>query len=377
MSRNWNSLSIGIAGFIVCLVACGPRSSDESNQDQVDSLVQDSLDQVALIEFEKRKAEVDADLLAKDRAEIKTDLQSEDLAKVDTVVVDSLEAAPEEMAMMPREMIPDPPLESVTYETAPEDVESDYVEVVDELVETQQGDVDMDGVPDFRDEDPFETVESVEIAEPVSRGITEESMEPVEAQAVADNSPQAPQIDSEDFKVKLAVDSNLKLGQTGTLRIWIGAAALEKAFNPRLARAETTFPASVGQFAKITPYAPDFEISDSEVTCVKIDRSGAEVKYSITAKKTGKLNVSATVHLFNGDNCDGIPTPKSVETISVEVKVDGKEIVTGKLGEMFAVFWDSFMSFWGALVALVFAALLYVIRKKMKSKTGYEDPGAS
>lgn len=377
MSRNWNSLSIGIAGLIACLVACGPRSSDQSSQGQVDSLVQDSLDQVALIEFEKRKAEVDADLLAKDLVEVVPDIRAEDLIKEDTVVSDTGEAAPEEMAMMPQEIIPDPPLESVSYETAPVDVESDNVEVVAEVEELQPGDVDEDGIPDYFDEDPYETTESGEVSEPISRGITEESLESTEAVPAQDNTAQASGINSEDFKVKLAVDSNLKLGQTGTLRVWIGAAALEKAFNPRLARAETTFPANVGQFAKITPYAPDFDISESEVTCVKIDRSGAEVKYSITAKKTGKLNVSATVHLFNGDNCDGIPTPKSVETISVEVKVDGKEIVTGKLGEMFTVFWDSFMSFWGALVALVFAALLYVIRKKMKSKTGYEDPGAS
>lgn len=356
---------------MACMMACGPQATDQTTQDQLDPTVQDSLDQIALVVFEKGKAEADAALLEQDLANAENtqvaeaieEAPPEEAAKEGLAIKEAaIEATLKEkdgaeaMAYEVHEMMPDPPLESVTYPTY-----------------SDEPDNDGDGIPDEVDAEPvYDLVEPVESAEPITRGITEAGLQ--ESNTVTEALSET--FEAEDFKVKLAVDSNLKLGQTGTLRIWIGAAALEKAFNPRLARAETTFPASVGQFAKITPYAPDFVVLESEVSCVKIDRSGAEVKYSITAKKTGKLNVSATVHIFNGEGCDGIPTPKSVETISVEVEVDGKQIVTGKLGEMGTVLWDQFMSFWGLLIALIFAALLFVIRKQVKKKTGYEDPSA-
>ena len=144
-------------------------------------------------------------------------------------------------------------------------------------------------------------------------------------------------------------------------------------FSQGMAQDETIIPASIGQYAKIIPYAPDFEVSPSEAECVEIHPSGSEVRFSLKPKKSGNLKVSADIKLYGNGDCTGTSVPKTAATLSVLVKVDKKKVAANKLEELGTVFWDKFLSFWGALVALLFTLLLFLIKRKLRRRTGFND----
>ncbi len=51
-----------------------------------------------------------------------------------------------------------------------------------------------------------------------------------------------------------------------------------------------------------------------------------------------------------------------------------KKEISKKIHWMESEAWDKFSVFWIALVTLIFGAAIYVIRRFIKNKTGYEDP---
>jgi hypothetical protein len=130
----------------------------------------------------------------------------------------------------------------------------------------------------------------------------------------------------------------------------------------------------VGEAAKVEPVAPDFHIDHKE-ECMEIHPSGSEVQFILTPKekKSGQFDISANVRLYHSLDCSGTPIPKIAETLSVSVEVNYKEIFIEKLMELGSVTWDKFLEFWGALVALVFALILYLIRGKLKKWFGFAD----
>ncbi|MFA6402499.1 MAG: hypothetical protein WCX31_12895 [Salinivirgaceae bacterium] len=182
-----------------------------------------------------------------------------------------------------------------------------------------------------------------------------------------------PPVKLDDYKVVLAVDENLALNQKGEMRVWIGANEIEPSFSQGMAKDATTIPSGIGQYAKITPYAPDFEVSPAEMKCIRIDPSGSDVRFSIKPTKKGSLKVSANIELYSTADCSGPMVPKTAATLSVNVNVDVWQVIADKLKEMGTVFWDKFISFWGALIALIFAVFLFIIRRKLKKKTGFDD----
>ena len=181
-------------------------------------------------------------------------------------------------------------------------------------------------------------------------------------------------ITSDDYKVVLETDENLKMNEAGELKVWIGAKDIIKIAAPDRVQDETLIPASIGQYAKITPYAPDFTVTPLEVTCIKIHPSGSDVRFTLIPNKSGTLKVSANIQLYDTPDCTGTAVPKTAATLSVVVKVDTKSEVMAKLGELGTIVWDNFLTFWGALVALLFGALFFIIRRKIKKKTGYDHP---
>lgn len=184
--------------------------------------------------------------------------------------------------------------------------------------------------------------------------------------------PAAP-IPLDEYVVKLAVDEKIKTHETAELRIWIGADGFMVSSDDQTVQATTTIPASIGQYAKITPYAPGFEVDPTEPKCIRIHPSGSEVCFSLKPKEDGSFKVSANIELYEGVDCTGTPVPKTAATLTVFVEVDNKYLISGKMGEMATIVWDKFLTFWGAVVALLFAVLLFLIRAKITKKTGYED----
>ncbi len=178
-------------------------------------------------------------------------------------------------------------------------------------------------------------------------------------------------IDADDYKVKLGVDENIKMYKTGQLTVWVGAAKEDHVLPPGMIIDSTYIPANIGQYAKITPYAPDFDVTPSETKCIKIDPSGSEVFFSLKPKKIGRFKVSARIELYSDLDCSGTPIPKTASTLSVIVETDRINGFKEKLNKMLSIFWDKFLSFWGALLALIFALLLFLLRRKLKRWTGF------
>ena len=142
-----------------------------------------------------------------------------------------------------------------------------------------------------------------------------------------------------------------------------------------MVRKTTSFPGDEGNYARITPYAPDFRIEPEESQVMRIVPSGSSVLFTIIPEKKGEFKISAKIELFDNPYFDGVPIPKTTNIVSVVVTVDPMVNFVAGLKKMGSVVWDAFMKFWGAIVALIFGALLFVTRKIVRKKTGFMGDG--
>jgi len=227
------------------------------------------------------------------------------------------------------------PTEEVYEET--EEVFEETEEVFEEAEEIK--DSDGDGVPDYFDEsDSHESI-----------------------------------MNPEDYIVTLDVTRNFKLHKKGDLRVWIGIENFVPSEREDMARDITRIPSNIGLYAKVTPYAPDFDVQPENSQCIRIDPSGSSVLFSITPLRKGEFRVSSKVEIFKDSDCSGTPIPKSSEILTVTVTVDKMEVFKIRLGELFTIFWDKFLSLWGAVITIIFGLILYLLRKFLMKKTGYND----
>jgi hypothetical protein len=178
---------------------------------------------------------------------------------------------------------------------------------------------------------------------------------------------------AKDYTVKLAVDSVIAFKSKGKLMVWIGKDVANFNAPSGMVEDEKEIPADAGQFAKITPITPGFKKYPNAVECIKIHPSGSEVIFELEAIEKGEFEVSARVDLYNEAGCKGDPTPKVTTFLKVNVFVDREKEFSEKVNELLTVAWDKFLSFWGALLTLIFGTIIYLIRKKIKKKTGYDD----
>jgi hypothetical protein len=179
----------------------------------------------------------------------------------------------------------------------------------------------------------------------------------------------------DDYSAVLDVTKELELHQKGDLRVWIGMEDFVPEDEADMVRKEINFPANEGNFARITPYAPDFKIEPEESQVMRITPSGSSVLFTIIPEKKGEFKISAKIELFDNPNFEGVPIPKTTNIVSVVVSVDPTVKIKSGLGELGTVLWDNFLKFWGAVVALIFGALLFVTRKFIKKKTGFMGNG--
>ena len=180
----------------------------------------------------------------------------------------------------------------------------------------------------------------------------------------------------DEYTAVLDVTEKMELHQKGDLRVWIGREEYIPEEEPDMVRKTTTsFPGDEGNYARITPYAPDFTIEPEESQVMRITPSGSSVLFTIIPQKKGEFRISAKIELFDNPYFDGVPIPKTTNIVSVVVTVDPMVNLVGGLQKMGTVVWDSFMKFWGAIVALIFGALLFLTRRFIKSKTGFKGDG--
>ncbi|KGL64011.1 hypothetical protein [Polaribacter sp. Hel1_85] len=177
-----------------------------------------------------------------------------------------------------------------------------------------------------------------------------------------------------DYIVILSVDSIININETGMLHTWIGLPNAKIEFPEGQVQDKTSIPSTIGQYAKIKPIAPDFEISGyTPGKCHKIHSSGSEVRFSIKPKSEGTYSVSADIELYDNSKCEGTPVPKTAKTLSVSVKINKEKEFSNKVTELKNIVWDKFILFWGALIALIFSTIIFLIRRKIKKKTGFEE----
>ena len=180
-----------------------------------------------------------------------------------------------------------------------------------------------------------------------------------------------PALNADDYKVALDVTNEITLNSTATLRVWIGLENYMPREIPTTARDTTTIPANLGDYARITPYAPDFTVGPEESQVMRIVPSGSAVLFSLTPEKEGEFLISARIELYDNPDLMGVAIPKTSDIVSVVVKVDTKAAVKSHLGELGSIAWSEFLKFWGAIVALILGAIYFIIRKSVKKKTGF------
>ncbi len=168
------------------------------------------------------------------------------------------------------------------------------------------------------------------------------------------------------YKVQLGVDPRMeKPGPPGELKVWIGDPALNANFDKDMSTAETTI-AAVGQSAKVTPFAPDFEVTPKESICIKIHPSGSEARFALTPKATGTFKVGADVLLYASAACSGPPVPKSAASLKVQVVVNTPAVIRGYLLQLWEILWKGVLEFWGWLVGAIVSLLIFRMRKRFK-----------
>ena len=199
----------------------------------------------------------------------------------------------------------------------------------------------------------------------VTSVILEENPEAKSMKGGAPSAKSAPSDVEEKYAATLEVTENIKLGNTGTVKVWVGWLKYMQKANAGMDR-DTTMLYTSGKYARITPSAEGC-IIDKEQDILPIDSAGSEAKFIITPQKADEIEVSAEIEMFDNKDCLGSPSRKNAtKVLHVKVKVD-------YWGEIWNPVWKYFKPFWISFVALVFGALLFVIRKFIKKKTGYSD----
>ena len=191
-----------------------------------------------------------------------------------------------------------------------------------------------------------------------------------------DEPAERPALNADDYKVALDVTNEITLGSNATLRVWIGLENYLPKPIPTTSRDTTTIPASLGDYARITPYAPDFMVGPEESQVMRIVPSGSSVLFSLTPEKEGEFLISARIELYDNPDLMGIAVPKTSDIVSVVVKVDTKAAVKSHLGELGTITWSELKKFWAAIVAVFFGAILFLFRKFVRKKTGYSADGS-
>lgn len=170
-----------------------------------------------------------------------------------------------------------------------------------------------------------------------------------------------------EYKAVLGADPTITIpGPPGRLKVWIGIPDYNPNFPEGMTQKYAALPAA-GATAKITPFAPAFKVEPKESICMKIDPTGSEVSFTLTPTKGGTFDVGADVYLYDSINCSGPPIPKGTTTLKVQVVVKtipDRDSIKDVIRQML-------LKFWGEILMLVSAVILFLIRKKLKKWIGF------
>lgn len=175
-----------------------------------------------------------------------------------------------------------------------------------------------------------------------------------------------------DYAVVVAADKRINIpGPPGEMRVWIGTPHFRPATAEGMRSGETIIPA-LSDTAKITPFTPGIEVVPKESICEKIDPTGSEVRFQLKPLTKGTFRVGADVALYASNDCSGRPIPKTTSTVEVEVAVDVIAKIEQHGDEVAGETWKAFLAFWGKVVALLFALLLFLLRRHLYRWFGFK-----
>jgi len=181
-----------------------------------------------------------------------------------------------------------------------------------------------------------------------------------------------PETALEDYEATLQTEKHLRRpGSPGELRITISAAENAPKVTADWARASSHF-STQGRSALVEPYVPDFEIIGASTVCMALNPGGSTARFTIVPLKSGVLKVGATVRLYDLLDCRGTPLIKQPENLQVEVVVDWVAWAKQHLVELWEIFWEKLLAFWGLALGALFGLVLFLLRRRIKQRFGYE-----
>ena len=180
--------------------------------------------------------------------------------------------------------------------------------------------------------------------------------------------------DTNKYEVRLGGTKVINKDSEGQMTVRIGLPeSLPEKDTSEVYNSLFVAPADIRAYARVTPRAPDF-IIDSEVPqIVQVTSSGTAASFSLKPKKIGVFKVSAKVEFSSTKDFSEIDGTQWTNSLSVDVRVNSVERRKNRIEELCSVAWEKIKDFWEAFVALFFGALLFVIRKYTKKKTGYYE----
>ncbi len=185
--------------------------------------------------------------------------------------------------------------------------------------------------------------------------------------------PTKPVSSFESYSVTVSANEQLTIpGPPGELRVWIGISSKAPRNQSRMST-ETIELGTVGETAKVKPFALGIDVDPKESICEKIDPTGSEVRFKLTQIKTGVFTVGADVELYNSNDCTGTAVPKSAKSVSVNVVVDKDRVASDSIEEMLKRTWKAFLDFWDKLLLIIFGLFIFLLRKKLSKLFGFES----
>ena len=176
--------------------------------------------------------------------------------------------------------------------------------------------------------------------------------------------------------ISTITQEKMTLEETNKLKIWIGEEKESEKYRPKenntMAHDTIVFSSVKATYARITPIAPDFEVEPKSII-VPIVSKGVEKTFTLKPKQEGTFLVSAEIELFDNQECTGIGTPVASGEVVVKVAVDNIGHFKKFMRRLGVEAGAQFEKFWAALLVILFGALIFVIRKFIKKKTGYSD----
>lgn len=183
----------------------------------------------------------------------------------------------------------------------------------------------------------------------------------------------------EKYEVRLGANKLVSKDSHGFMMVRIGPSGslpekdTAEVYNSLYIRHE-----DVRTYARVTPCAPDFIVDPAEPQIVRVKPSGTAVSFTLIPQGIGVFGVRAQVEFSSTEDFSSIEETQWTNSLQVDVKViqelrdaNRQEEINKRKEDLHKTFWDYLEDFWEALVALVLGALLFVIRKFIKKKTGY------